>query len=96
MHQGGPTCPGFGIWWQCPFRSLCVQPAQSGVSTFQPDPAQEPVKPELTCLAPRATAIKGQGLRLLKEDQPDLSMGQGEPFLQSGASVIRWTSGHHL
>ena len=29
-------------------------------------------------------------LRLLKEGQPDLSMRQ------SGASVIRWTSGHHL
>ena len=36
-------------------------PAQSGDSTIQPDPAQEPVKPEPTCLAPRATAIKEQG-----------------------------------
>ena len=27
---------------------------------------------------------------------PDLSMRQSGPFLQSGASVIRWTSGHHL
>ena len=35
--------------------------AQSGISTVQPDPAQEPVKPELTCLAPRATAMKEQG-----------------------------------
>ena len=35
-------------------------------------------------------------LRLRKEDQPDLSMRQSGPFLQSGASVIRWTSGHHL
>ena len=35
-------------------------------------------------------------LRLIKEDQPDLSMRQSGPFLQSGASVIRWTSGHHL
>ena len=35
-------------------------------------------------------------LRLLKEDQPDLSMRQSGPFLQSDASVIRWTSGHHL
>ena len=41
--------------------SVSAQPAQSGISTFQPDPAQEPVKPELTCLAPRATAIKEQG-----------------------------------
>ena len=37
-----------------------------------------------------------QELRLLKEDQPDLSMRQSGPFLQSGASLIRWTSGHHL
>ena len=35
-------------------------------------------------------------LRLLKEDQPDPSMRQSGPFLQSGVSVIRWTSGHHL
>ena len=35
-------------------------------------------------------------LRLLKEDQPDLSMKQSGPFLQSGASVIRWTSGQDL
>ena len=31
-------------------------------------------------------------LRLLKEDQPDPSMRQSGPFLQSGASVIRWTT----
>ena len=40
---------------------VSAQPAQSGVSTIQSDPAQEPVKPEPTCLAPRATAIKEQG-----------------------------------
>ena len=37
-----------------------------------------------------------RGLRLLKEDQPDPSMMQSGPFLQSGASQIRWTSGHPL
>ena len=37
------------------------QPSQSGVPTIQPDPAQELVKPEPTCLAPRTTAIKEQG-----------------------------------
>ena len=37
-----------------------------------------------------------QELRLLKEDQPDQSTKQSGPFLQSGASLIRWTSGHHL
>ena len=41
--------------------SVSDQPAQSGISTIQPDPAQEPVKPEPTCLAPRVTAIKEQG-----------------------------------
>ena len=40
---------------------VSAQPAQSGVSAIQPDPAQEPVKPEPTCLAPRATGIKEQG-----------------------------------
>ena len=37
-----------------------------------------------------------QELRLLKEDQPDQSMRQSGPFLQNGASLIRWTSGHPL
>ena len=41
--------------------SVSAQPAQSGISTIHPDPAQEPLKPEPTCLAPRATAIKEQG-----------------------------------
>ena len=41
--------------------SVSAQPAQSGISTIQPDLAQELVKPEPTCLAPRATAIKEQG-----------------------------------
>ena len=37
-----------------------------------------------------------RGLRLLKEGQPDQSMRRSGPFLQSGASLIRWTSDHHL
>ena len=37
-----------------------------------------------------------QELRLFKGDQPDQSMRQSGPFLQSGASLIRWTSGHPL
>ena len=40
---------------------VSAQPAQSGVPTIQPNPAQELVKPEPTCLAPRATAVKEQG-----------------------------------
>ena len=41
--------------------TVSAQPAESSVSAIQPDPAQEPVKPEPTCLAPKATAIKEQG-----------------------------------
>ena len=41
--------------------SVSARPAQSGISTIQPDPVQKLVKPEPTCLPPRATAIKGQG-----------------------------------
>ena len=41
--------------------TVSAQPAQSGDSAIQPDPAQELVKPEPTCLAPQATAIKEQG-----------------------------------
>ena len=37
-----------------------------------------------------------QELRLLKGDQPEQSMRQSGPFIQSGASLIRWTSGHPL
>ena len=37
-----------------------------------------------------------QELRLLRDSQPDQSMKQSGPFLQSGASLIRWTSGHSL
>ena len=43
------------------YPSVSAQPAQSGISTIQPDLAQELVKPEPTCLAPRATAIKELG-----------------------------------
>ena len=39
-----------------------VQPAQSTDSAVQPDPSQESVKPESSCLAPRDSAIKEKGL----------------------------------
>ena len=41
--------------------TVSAQLTQLGVSAIQPGPAQEPVKPEPTYLAPRATAIKEQG-----------------------------------
>ena len=73
-------------------------------SAIQPDPAQEPVKLNLHAwlLEPQQSRSRASlrqwqhELRLLKEDQPDPSIRQSGPFLQSSASVIRWTSGHHL
>ena len=54
--------------------------------------------------APRTSAIKEQGffeavaagIDSPQESQSDQSMKQTGPFLQSGATVIRWTSGHPL
>ena len=37
-----------------------IVPAQPVESTIQSDPSEEPVKPESSCLAPRASAIKMQ------------------------------------
>ena len=84
--------------------SVSAQPAQSGISTIQPDLAQELVKPEPTCLAPRATAIKEQGFSEAVAAQIEApkrgstrSVYEAKwTILQNGASVIRWTSGHHL
>ena len=84
--------------------TVSAQPAQSGVSTIQPDPTQEPVKPESTCLAPRATPIKEQRFSeavAAQIEAPERGSTRSVyeakwTFLQSGASVIRWTSGHHL
>ena len=42
--------------------SVSAQPTQSGISTIQTDPEQEPVQLEPTCMAPSATAIKEQRL----------------------------------
>ena len=69
MQQNHTDCPGVAQHALTLGSSGCVQSdpimpsqsAQSGDSAIQPNPAQEPVKPEPTCLAPRATAIKVQG-----------------------------------
>ena len=81
-----------------------AQSAQSVETALQSGPSQKSDKSKSPCMAPRATTIKNraslrqwqQELKLLREDQPDQSMRQSGPFLQSGASLIRWTSGHHL
>ena len=61
IAPGWPIMPWFWDLVAMSSPSVSAQPAQSGISTIQPDPTQEPVKPEPICLAPRATAIKEQG-----------------------------------
>ena len=68
-------------------------------------PTQESVKPKSACLAPHASAIKEQGFSeavgaQIEAPQRGSTRSVYEAkwiiFLQSGASVIRWTSGHPL
>ena len=85
--------------------SVSAQPARSG-ATIQPDIGTfSTIHRNLSnlhawLLEPQQSRSRDSlrqwqyELRLLKEDQPDASMRQSGPFLQSGASVIRWTSGH--
>ena len=83
---------------------VAAQSAQSVDSAIQPDPPQESVKPEyhVWLLEPQLSRSMASlrlwqhKLRLLRESQRDQSMRQSRPFLQSGASAIRWISEHHL
>ena len=78
-----------------------AQPAQSVDTTLQSDPSQTLINLNLHAwlLVPQQSRSRASlrqwqwELRLLKEDQPDQSMRQSGPFLQNGASLIRWTSG---
>ena len=93
LGRSGPIClpTGSHIWQSGgkvvgPVAIVPAQSAKSGDSTMQPDPAQESVKPEPTCLAPRAIVIKEQDFSQVvaaQIDQPDRSMRQSGPFLQS-------------
>ena len=83
---------------------VSAQHTQSSCSAIQPGPTQKPVKSESTCLAPRATAIKEQSFSeavaaRIEAPQRGSTRSVYEAkwtIFQSGASVIRWTSGHHL
>ena len=75
-----------------------TEPAQSVDTAFQSDPSQKCDKSKSPCMAPRATAIKEQGFSetvaaRIEAPQRGLTRSSG-PFLQSGATLIRWTSGH--
>ena len=69
LQQNNPDCPrvaqhalvlGPGSNVK-PDPTVSAQHTQPSVSAIQPGPSQEPVASELTCLAPRASAIKEQG-----------------------------------
>ena len=87
-----------------PDPTVSAQHTQPSVSAIQPGPSQEPVESEPTCLAPRASAIKEQGFSeavaaRIEAPQRRSTRSVYEPkwtIFTSGASVIRWTSGHHL
>ena len=78
-----------------------IVPAQPVNSVVQPDLIQELSNMNLHAwiLDPQLSGSMGSlrqwqhELRLLKEEQPDESMRQSGPFLPSGATVTRWTSG---
>ena len=105
IAPGWPNMPWF---WdlvemssQIPLTAPSAEPVDPAL---QSDPSHKSDQPKPPCMAPRATAIKEQSfsegwqqeLRPIKGDQPDQSMRQSGSFLQSGASLIRWTSGHPL
>ena len=81
-----------------------TEPAQPVDTTFQSDPSQKSNKPKSPCMAPRATAIKEQGFSeavatRIEAPQRGSTRSVYEAkwaILQSGASLIRWTSGHAL
>ena len=87
-----PTYLGFGTWW--PLSSqipLCFPNLSSLKSVLHAWLLGLQLSRTRTSLRQWQYEF-----RLLKEDQPDESMRQSGPFLQSGASVIRCTSGHSL
>ena len=77
--------------------ALLAQPVNAAL---QSDPSQKSDKSNSPCMAPRAT-IKEQGFSetvAARIEAPQRgstrSVRPNGPFLQSGASLIRWTSGH--
>ena len=85
-----------------PVRPERVQGQTHTRAHIQPDPAQKSVKPEPICL----DCHSNQGAGLLwgsgninwgtSKRINQIRLRQSGPSLQSGASVIRWTSVHHL
>ena len=99
---GWPNMPWF--WDLVAMSNQIPVPAQSDQpanSPLQSDSSQESDKPKPTCVAPRASANKEQGFLkavAARIETPQRGSARSVyeasgPFLQSGASVIRWTWG---
>ena len=77
-----------------------AQSAQPVDTAIQSDPPQKSDKPKSPCMAPRATAIKEQAVAArIEAPQRGSTRSIYEAkwtLLQSGASLIRWTSEHPL
>ena len=72
-----------------------TEPAQLVDTALQSDPSQKSDKSKSPC---RASAIKVQGFSeaVAARIEAPQRRSTSKPFLQSGASLIRWTSGHPL
>ena len=86
------------------YHSEPVLLAQPVNSALQSDPSQKSDKPKSPCMAPRATSVKKQGFSeavaaRIGAPQRGSTRSVCEAkwtIFTSGASLIRWTSGHPL
>ena len=98
IYPGRPNIPWF---WDLLAMSCQINLCTPNLPDLLTQPFNlESVQPKSSCLTPAASAIKDQGFSEVVvaqiEAPPDQFMRQSGPVLQSGAKVIRWTSGHHL
>ena len=92
------------FWDLVAMASQIPESAQPSNTALQSDSPQESAKRKSVCLTPRASAIKEQGFceavaARIEAPQRGSTRSVYEangPFIQSGASIIRWTSGHPL
>ena len=100
IAPGRPNIPWF---WDLVAMSIQIPLSLPNLLTaLQSDPSQKSDKSKSPCMAPRASAIKEQDFSdavgaIIEAPQRGSTRSGCEarwPFLQSGASLIRWTSGH--
>ena len=101
ITPGWPHMPWF---WDLVAMSSQIPICPIANTALQSDSSQESYKPKPTCVAPKASAIKEQGFYetvagRIEAHQRGSTRSVYEAkwtIFTSGASVIRWTSGHHL